>query len=105
MNAPIDKIQLQSTLRKMGNSTGLIVPKVILDQLGLESGAKVELRVENGELIAHPERRRIREGWEEDARRIGAGQPTQEEADWLEFDDRLDDDSPIPPEWLIADKS
>jgi antitoxin MazE len=99
MNAPVDKIQLQSTLRKMGNSTGLIVPKAILDQLGLSCGAKVELRIENGEVIARPAKRKVREGWAEAAKRIGSDL-TEEERDWLEFDDGIVDDSPIPPEWL-----
>ena len=93
MNAPLDKTQLQSTLRKMGNSTGMIVPKAILDQLGLASGAKIELRVENGEVIARPAKRKVREGWEEAAKRIGAEPLTEEEQDWLEFDD------PIEGEW------
>ena len=83
MNAPIDKFQLQSTLRKMGNSTGMIVPKAILDQLGLSSGSKIELRVENGEVIARPSKREVREGWEEAARRIGAEGLTDEEREWL----------------------
>lgn len=100
MNAPFDKTQLQSTLRKMGNSTGMILPKAILDQLGLASGAKIELRVENGEVIARPAKRKVREGWEEDAKRIGAEGLTEEELEWLEFDDGIVDDSPIPPEWL-----
>ena len=93
MNAPLDKIQLQSTLRKMGNSTGMIVPKAILDQLGLACGAKIELRVENGEVIARPAKRKVREGWEEAAKRIGAEPLTEEEQEWLEFDD------PIKGEW------
>ena len=81
---------LQSTLRKMGNSTGLILPKPILDQLGLSSGTKIELRVENGEVIARPAKRRVREGWEEAAKRVGAAELTEEEKDWLEFDDPID---------------
>ena len=100
MNAPFAKTQLQSTLRKMGNSTGMILPKAILDQLGLASGTKVELRIEDGEVIATPVRRQVREGWEEDAKRIGAEPLTQEELAWLEFDDGIDDESPIPPEWM-----
>ena len=92
MNAPFAKTQLQSTLRKMGNSTGMIVPKAILDQLGLASGAKVELRVENGEVIAKPAKRKVREGWEEAAKRIGAAEITEAERDWLEFDDPIDGD-------------
>ncbi len=100
MNAPFDKTQLQSTLRKMGNSTGMILPKAILDQLGLASGTKIELRVEGGQVIATPVKRKVREGWEEDAKRIGAEGLTEEEREWLEFDDGIADDSSIPPEWL-----
>ena len=93
------------TLRKMGNSTGLILPKAILDQLGLASGTKVDLRIENGEVIARPAKRKVRDGWEEDAKRIGAAGLTEEERDWLEFDDPIEDDGPIPQEWLTPDTS
>lgn len=105
MNAPFQITRLQSTLRKMGNSTGLILPKAILDQLGLASGTKVDLRVENGEIVVRPAKRKVREGWEEDAKRIGAGGLTEEERDWLEFDDPIEDDGPVPPEWLSPDAS
>jgi antitoxin MazE len=91
MNAPFSKPQARSTLRKMGNSTGLIIPKPILDQLGLASGAKIELRIEDGKVIAEPVKRTVREGWEEAAREIGKHPLTEEELDWLnmpyEFDD------------------
>ena len=90
MNAPFDKTQLQSTLRKMGNSTGMILPKAILDQLGLTSGTKVELRVEGGEVIARPVKRKVREGWEEAAKRIGAEPLTEEEQDWLDMPNDFD---------------
>ena len=83
---------MQTSLRKMGNSTGMILPKAILDQLGLASGAKVDLRVEDGEVIARPIRRKVREGWEEDAKRIGAEGLTGEERDWLEMPSNFDDE-------------
>lgn len=85
----------------MGNSTGMILPKAILDQLGLKTGAKVDLRVEDGEVIARPVARKVREGWEEDAKRIGALGLTEEEREWLEFDDPIEGD--IPAEWLAED--
>jgi len=103
MNAPITRIVLQTKLRKMGNSTGLILPKPIMDQLGLASGASIELRIENGEVVASPVKRKVREGWEQDAGRIGSEPLTREERDWLEFDDPIEDEHGIPPEWLIAD--
>ena len=83
---------MQSTLRKMGNSTGMIVPKAILDELGIASGTKLELSVEGGKVVAAPVRRKVREGWEEDAKRIGALGLTEEERDWLEFDDPIEGD-------------
>ena len=85
MNAPFEKTQLQSTLRKMGNSTGMIVPKAILDQLGLASGAKIELRVENGEVIARPAKRKVREGWAEAAKMVGADRLTEDDLAWLDM--------------------
>ena len=94
---------MQTSLRKMGNSTGMILPKAILEQLGLASGAKVDLRVVDGEVIAKPVKRKVREGWEEDAIRIGAEGLSEEDLEWLEFDDEIVDDSPIPPEWLGND--
>jgi antitoxin MazE len=103
MNAPFEYPRIKSKLRKMGNSTGLIVPKPILDQLGLASGAEVEWRVENGEVIARPAKRKVREGWEEAAKEIAAAGMTEEERDWLEFDDPIPDEGPVPPEWLAAD--
>ena len=93
---------MQTSLRKMGNSTGMILPKAILDELGLASGAKVDLRVEHGKVVAEPVKRKVREGWEEDAKRIGALGLTEEERDWLEFDDPIEDGGEIPEEWLLA---
>ena len=92
MNAPVDKSLLQTTLRKMGNSTGMILPKAILDQLGLASGAKIELHVEDGRVIAEPVKRKVREGWEEAARIIGAEPLTEEELDWLNMPNEFDDE-------------
>jgi antitoxin MazE len=90
MNAPFAKTPVHSTLRKMGNSTGMILPKAILTQLGLASGAKVELRVEDGEIVARPVKRRVREGWEEAAKRIGAAGMTDQEREWLDMPSAFD---------------
>lgn len=74
----------------MGNSTGMIVPKALLDQLGLASGAKIDINVEGGKFVAQPIKRKVREGWEEAAKRIGAAGLTEEDEDWLEFDEPID---------------
>jgi antitoxin MazE len=82
---------MQTALRKMGNSTGMILPKPILKELGVESGAAMDVVVENGRVIATPVKRKVREGWEEAAKRIGAEPLTQEELDWLGFDDDIEE--------------
>ncbi len=83
---------MKTSLRKMGNSTGMILPKAILDELGLVSGAKIDLRIVDGEVVAKPIKRNIREGWAEDAQIIGTAGLSTEDKDWLEFDDTMDGD-------------
>jgi antitoxin MazE len=56
-------VVMQTALRKMGNSTGMIVPRSILGQIGVTTGAAMDLRVENGKLIATPIRTERRDGW------------------------------------------
>ena len=75
---------MQTALRKMGNSTGLIVPKALLSELGATAGTPMDIRIENGRVIATPIRH-PREGWAEDAARIGAEPMTEEERDWMGF--------------------
>jgi antitoxin MazE len=82
---------MQTALRKMGNSTGMILPKPILKALGVTTGASMELVVEEGRVIATPVRREAREGWEADAARIGAAPLTLEDQDWLSFGNEGDD--------------
>ena len=54
---------MQTALRKMGNSTGLIVPRALLNEIGVTTGAAMNLRVEDGELIATPLTTVRRSGW------------------------------------------
>jgi antitoxin MazE len=82
---------MQSALRKMGNSTGLIVPRALLGEIGVTTGATMDLKVEDGKLIATPVRK-LREGWAEDAERVAAFGLTEEESDWLGFGNDGDDE-------------
>jgi antitoxin component of MazEF toxin-antitoxin module len=45
---------LTKRLTKIGDSTGLVIDKPILDLLGLARGDEVELRLENERLIVGP---------------------------------------------------
>nr|WP_064692513.1 AbrB/MazE/SpoVT family DNA-binding domain-containing protein [Rhizobium aegyptiacum] len=42
------------TIRKIGNSEGVIIPKEVLDRLGLKAGDLLELQMENGVIILKP---------------------------------------------------
>jgi antitoxin MazE len=59
---------MEVAIRKMGNSQGVLIPKPILAQLGLEGTA--DLQVRDGVIEIRPVRRHPREGWADDARRL-----------------------------------
>jgi antitoxin MazE len=61
---------MEVAIRKMGNSRGVLIPKPVLAQLGLESTA--DLQVRDGVIEIRAVRRNPRDGWAEDARRIAA---------------------------------
>jgi putative addiction module antidote len=42
---------MNATIRKIGNSEGIIIPKEILDRLGLKAGDNVEMVEEAGKLV------------------------------------------------------
>jgi antitoxin ChpS len=48
---------MQTTLRTVGGSIAMTIPKAIVDELGLKANAKVELSVENGRLVVHANKR------------------------------------------------
>jgi antitoxin MazE len=61
---------MEVAIRKMGNSQGVLIPKPILAQVGLEGSA--DLQVRDGVIEIRPVRRNPREGWDKDARRLTA---------------------------------
>ncbi len=72
---------MKVAIRKMGNSRGVLIPKPILAQLGLEDTA--DLQVRDGFIEIRPVRRNPREGWAEDARRLA--EEGQDALVWPEF--------------------
>ncbi|TCF96651.1 antitoxin [Paraburkholderia strydomiana] len=54
---------MKTTIRRMGNSQGVLIPKPVLAQLGLEN--EVEMEVENDALVLRRPRHKAREGWAE----------------------------------------
>lgn len=72
---------MQVTIRKMGNSQGILIPKPILSQVGLEDTA--DLQVKNGVIEIRPQKRNPRENWARDSQRIA--QANDDKLVWPEF--------------------
>ena len=78
---------MEVAIRKMGNSQGVLIPKPILAEIGLEERA--DLQVRDGVIEIRPLRRNPREGWAEDARRLAA--QGDDALVWPEFANEGDD--------------
>ena len=81
---------MRAAIRKLGNSSGVIIPKSMLAETGIVAGDPVELSLEDGRIAITPVRRRPREGWAEAFRVIAeAGDDTLV---WPEFGNAEDGD-------------
>jgi antitoxin MazE len=78
---------MEVAIRKMGNSQGVLIPKPILAQLGLEG--TVDLQVLNGVIEIRAIKRNPRAGWAEDARRVA--QDEEGTPVWPEFPNQGDE--------------
>jgi|MudIll2142460700_1097286.scaffolds.fasta_scaffold1978995_2 antitoxin MazE len=59
---------MKTTIRRMGNSQGVIIPKPLLAQVGLVDEA--ELVVEKDSIVLRKPRRKVRAGWAEASQRV-----------------------------------
>ena len=57
------------TIRQIGNSQGIVIPKPLLAQVGLEAG-EAEMTIEGGALVLRKPAKPIRAGWADAARKI-----------------------------------
>lgn len=76
-----------TTLRKLGNSQGFIIPKPLLAEVGLTGEA--DMRVENGAIVLRPAKRCPREGWAHASAAITAA--GNDELVWPEFSNEGDE--------------
>ena len=72
---------MKIAIRKMGNSQGVILPKPVLAQLGLESEA--EMSIERDAIVLRKPRTCVREGWAEASKAIAAS--GDDKLVWPEF--------------------
>ena len=75
-------------IRRMGNSRGLLIPKPLLEQVGLEEQA--ELLVEGNTLVVRRPKTLPRGGWAEASREIAAR--GEDSLAWPEFANEADAD-------------
>lgn len=59
------------TIRAIGNSKGVVLPKPILAQVGLENATDAEMTVENGVIVLRkPAKQPVRNGWADAAKKL-----------------------------------
>jgi antitoxin MazE len=61
---------VRAAIRKLGNSSGVIIPKTMLAELGVAAGDAIDLSLDDGRIAITPVRRRPREGWAEAFREL-----------------------------------
>ena len=61
---------MRAPVRKLGNSSGVIIPKPILSQLGVEAGDDLELSLDENRIVLAPVKRDPRAGWADAAKRL-----------------------------------
>ena len=59
---------MKATLRKMGNSQGVLIPKAIVSQLDIED--ELDMTVENNAIVLRKPHKAVRAGWAEASRQI-----------------------------------
>jgi antitoxin MazE len=80
------EIVMKIAIRRMGNSQGVIIPKPILAQVGLE--AEAELVVEKGAIVLRKPTSQVRAGWAEASRKVA--EAGNDAIAWPEFANESD---------------
>jgi antitoxin MazE len=63
---------MEVVIRNIGNSKGVVLPKPLLAQAGLEGQATASIVVENGSIVLRKPVKSVREGWAEAAAAVAA---------------------------------
>lgn len=63
---------MQITIRHIGNSKGVVLPKLLLAQAGLDDQGTADMTVENGAIVLRRPAQKLRTGWAEAAKSLAA---------------------------------
>ena len=63
---------MRASVRRMGNSAGVILPKPVLAELGVKAGDDLALTLEKGRAVLTPAKAHPRSGWAEASKGIAA---------------------------------
>ena len=63
---------MEIAIRNIGNSKGVVLPKPLLAQAGLEDQITANITVENGQIILSKPAKAVRAGWSEAAAAVAA---------------------------------
>lgn len=81
---------MRAAVRKMGNSSGVIIPKPILNELGVKAGDEIEMTLEAGKVVLAPVQPHPRAGWAEASKALAAS--GDDALIWPEFGNEGDED-------------
>lgn len=81
---------MRAAVRKMGNSSGVIIPKPILNELGVKAGDEIEMTLEAGRVVLAPVQPHPRAGWAEASKALAAS--GDDALIWPEFGNEGDED-------------
>lgn len=63
---------MQITIRSIGNSKGVVIPKAMLAQAGLDGESVAAVAVEGSSIVLRKPAKPVREGWAQAAQSIAA---------------------------------
>lgn len=63
---------MEIAIRTIGNSKGVVLPKPLLAQAGLEGQATASVKVENGTIVLSKPAKAVRAGWSDAAAALAA---------------------------------
>jgi antitoxin MazE len=82
---------MKTSIRKMGNSQGVIIPKPLLAEIGAKPGDKVNMKVDKGKIVIAPVGYDPRAGWADECKALR--EAGEDGLVWPEFGN--DDDSKL----------